>query len=36
MERRKESGKKRNKNDRKEAEIRLVLYVGEGFSFRPF
>jgi hypothetical protein len=36
MERRKESRKKRDKNDGKKAEIRLVLYVGEDFSFRPF
>jgi hypothetical protein len=36
MERRKESRKKRDKSDEKKTEIRLVLYVGEGFSFGPF
>jgi hypothetical protein len=36
MERRKEWRKTKEKSDGKKAEIRLVLYVGEGFSFRPF
>ncbi len=36
MERRKESRKKKEKSDEKKAEIRLVLCVGEGFSFMPF
>jgi len=36
MERRKELRKKKEKSDGKKAEIILVLYVGEGFSFRPF
>jgi hypothetical protein len=36
IERRKESRNKRDKSDEKKVEIRLVLYVREGFSFRPF
>ncbi len=36
MERRKELEKQRDKSDRKKAEIGLVLYAEEGFSFRPF
>ncbi len=35
-ERKKESGKKRDKSDGKKAKIGSVLYTGEGFSFRPF
>jgi hypothetical protein len=35
-ERKKESGKKRDKSDGKKAKIGPVLYTGEGFSFRPF
>jgi hypothetical protein len=36
MEKRKESRKEKEKSDRKKVEIRLVIYVREVFSFRPF